>query len=200
MATPCQQPGHPTLLLAYSFHHPEAAWAGVLCGVSFVGTADPALDRKPRPAACGFVPPPGRKVPRFPTERLPSISEYFLDQLLRSFLVGDELGGCGVVGCVVAGLRQWGAVDCSLGNLSLVRPHWPGLVFLRVGDSVAGDRISRCVSLPLTRWPSVPKTAATSSRDLAVPLVDFQSHARGRLDQASWRFLLAGPDLSLLPL
>ena len=56
------------------------------------------------------------------------------------------------------------------------------------------------LSLPPVGRPAVPKTAAASASDLVVPMVDFQNHARGWLDQASRRFLLAGSHLSLLSL
>ena len=83
MAAPRLLGEFPALLLAHAFHHSEDAWAGVLCGLPFVGSADHAVDREPRSAPGRSFPEPGRKVSRFSAECLSSTAEHLSTPALR---------------------------------------------------------------------------------------------------------------------
>ena len=75
---------------------------------------------------------------------------------------------------ICSGLRGSGrlcerASPCSLmGSLHVIRPPWTGLVRIRVGSPIAGNRLSRNLPVPSHRRQTVPSTRTTAPHPLAV--------------------------------
>src|SRR5438309_118498 len=78
----------------------------------------------------------------------PPTAHTLLDRLLGSFDGDSVLGGNGAVAPRPARLRQCYPHGRALGALHVVRAHWPGLVFLRVGNSASGNGLSGYFPLP----------------------------------------------------
>src|SRR5260221_9980430 len=131
---------------------------------------------------------------------VPPTAHALLDWLLGSFDGDSFLGGNRVVAPRAARLRQCYPHGRALGALHVVRAHWPGLVFLRVGNSTSGNGLSGYFPLPAPGRPAVSAAPTAQRCHLVVSLADLPNHAWRGADQAARRSLLAGPDLPVLPL
>src|ERR1700754_1257260 len=84
------------------------------------------------------------------------------------------------------------AVAAVVGDVPLNRQRRSDLVLVRLGIAAAGDRPAGGLCRQRRRRPA-------RSRHVVDALAAVSSRVRRRLDQAAWRPLLAGPDVSGLP-
>ncbi len=190
----------PAIVLADSLGYPALAGLGLFRRVLCCGESTRSPGWRTWPVARAAFSPARPGAVSFNLGWFPPTALALLDWLLGSIDDDAVLGGNGVVAPRPARLRQCYSHGPALGALYVDRPHWPGLVFLRLGDSAPGNGLSGYFPLPAPGRPAVSAAPTARRGHLAVSLVDFPNHARRGADQAAWRSLLAGLDLPVLPL
>ena len=104
-----------------------------------------------------------------------------------------------VAGCS-RGLRECDHSHGSLGDVHVDRPHRANLVWVRLGDPTAGNRVFVDLSVSFARRPPVSQMPAANLRFLAFSLARFSDHDWRGSNQTARRHLLARSNLSLLSL